>query len=437
MRFIDLFSGLGGFHLALDSLGHVCVFACERDKVLMDLYEKNFGLKPSGDIRDINVGSIPSHEILCAGFPCQPFSKAGNQRGFRCPRNGDLFRYVLDIIKYHLPDYVLLENVANIQKHNFGRTWKFIKKELEELGYSVDAKKLSPHRIGIPQIRERFYIVGSRRGLEKFRWPKEQVSSNLSIKSVLDHNPKDARCLSLRDTYCLESWQQFIEKIPSRENIISPIWSMEFGATYPYKTTTPYSLSIKQLRKYRGSFGKKLKKLDHTQIMNALPSYARVKQSKFPEWKVGFIEQNRKFYNAHKSWINRWLVTHSLLSPSLQKLEWNCKGEKRIIWNYLIQFRASGVRVKRTSASPALVALNTTQVPVVGWERRYMTPKECSRLQSMENLNLLPHNPSKAFKALGNAVNVKVVESIFRSLIINNKPIARLALNDSKSIVVH
>src|SRR3989344_7191352 len=124
MKFIDLFAGLGGFHQALSKLGHECVFACDIDKQLIQLYEKNFGIKPEEDIRKVVIESIPSHNILCAGFPCQPFSKAGDQQGFDCPRNGDLFEYVLKIIKYHKPNYIMLENVANIQTHDNGNTWK-------------------------------------------------------------------------------------------------------------------------------------------------------------------------------------------------------------------------------------------------------------------------------------------------------------------------
>lgn len=91
MRFIDLFAGLGGFHLALRRLGHECVFASEIDDELRELYEKNFGMMPAGNIRDVPNSRIPRHDILCAGFPCQPFSKAGEQNGVECPMWGDLY----------------------------------------------------------------------------------------------------------------------------------------------------------------------------------------------------------------------------------------------------------------------------------------------------------------------------------------------------------
>lgn len=417
MKFIDLFAGLGGFHQALSNLGHECVFASDIDKQLAALYEKNFGITPAGDIRQVAVKDIPKHDILCAGFPCQPFSKAGDQQGFDCPRNGDLFDNILQIIKYHKPDYLMLENVANIQKHNNGETWRHIKKQLENEGYTIDAKQLSPHRFGIPQIRERFFIVGSRNGLQNFSWPDDVINPKLSIKSILDYRPKDARRLSKQVRKCLTAWQNFIDNVPLDEEIPSPLWSMEFGATYPFEDTTPHALGVKELKKYRGSHGKKLSDLSDEEVMNALPSHARTAQEKFPKWKIDFIRQNREFYKKHKKWIDEWMPQILEFPSSLQKLEWNCKGEKRNIWRYLIQFRASGVRVKRPTTSPTLISMTSTQVPIIGWEKRYMTVKECSRLQCMEKLPNLPDNPTKAFEALGNAVNVNLVDSIAKALI--------------------
>ncbi len=169
MDFIDLFAGLGGFHLALQTLGHTCVFASEINPTLQKLYEKNFGLLPVGDIRHVPMTAIPAHDILCAGFPCQPFSKAGDQQGTDCPKWGDLFTYVLNIIKYHKPKYVILENVPNLEKHNQGHTWCAMRTALETVdgaNYQVEARHLSPHHFGIPQIRQRMFIVASR-----LKWP--------------------------------------------------------------------------------------------------------------------------------------------------------------------------------------------------------------------------------------------------------------------------
>jgi DNA (cytosine-5)-methyltransferase 1 len=149
----------------------------------------------------------------------------------------------------------------------------------------------------------------------------------------------------------------------------------------------------------------------------ALPSHAREKRKKFPDWKIRFIRQNRDYYLANRKWIDPWIPTIKAFPSSLQKLEWNCKGEARDIWQYVIQFRASGVRVKRRTKAPSLVAMTTTQVPIIAWERRYMTPRECARLQSMDLLRFLPNRYDDAFAALGNAVNVRIVELIAEALL--------------------
>jgi len=184
MKFIDLFAGLGGFHLALTHLGHECVFGSELDDQLREVYQQNFGLKPEGDIRQISPNKIPAHDILCAGFPCQPFSKAGEQEGFKCPKWGDLFDYVLSVLQSHRPSYALLENVPNLLAHNKGKTWESILSRLRALEYHIDYRKLSPHKFGIPQIRERVFIVASQSPLNGFSWPIPSNPSEPDITSI-------------------------------------------------------------------------------------------------------------------------------------------------------------------------------------------------------------------------------------------------------------
>lgn len=418
MKFIDLYSGLGGFHLALKKLGHNCVFASEIDDNLRQLYKKNFGLVPHGDIREIELSEIPEHDILCAGFPCQPFSKAGGQRGLNCPVWGDLFEYTLKIIEHRKPRYFILENVPNLTRHNNGKTWGLMEKKLLEAGYDVQHQRLSPHQFGIPQIRDRVFIVGSKKSLLNFKWPKTQNQRSLSIKSVLSKNPSHVKKLSKQTIQCLRVWQQFINRFPKDQELPSfPVWSMEFGAKYPYKDQTPYKFFKAKLERSKVKDGRAKQKIEINKNIAKLPSHARDRKAKFPVWKIQFISQNRELYQKNKKWIDDWLPKIRKFPPSLQKLEWNCNGEDRNIWKYIIQIRASGVRVKRPTTSPSLVAMTTTQVPIIAWERRYMTVRECAKLQSMNELKYLPEASTKAFKALGNAVNVQIVTAIVKNLL--------------------
>lgn len=418
MKFIDLFAGLGGFHVGLENLGHECVFACELDKGLRDVYEQNFGLRPEGDICEIKTTDVPAHDILCAGFPCQPFSKAGAQSGFNCPKNGSLFDEVTRIVAHHKPEYVMLENVPNLKRHDDGKTWQQIYATLKQLGYNTDANLYSPHEFGIPQIRQRVMIVARRQSLDGFEWPKPPENPNPLLTDYLKKNPSNARALSKQVVDCLNVWQEFLDAIPKDDQLPSwPIWSMEFGATYSFEDESPFMLAEKRLREFRGSHGKKLTDRYFDNPLDGLPSYARVEEYSFPTWKKSFIRSNRAFYQKHKKVIKAWMPKILEFPPSLQKFEWNCQGAKRNIWDLVIQFRASGVRVKRPSTSPSLVAMTTTQVPIIGWEKRYMTPEECAKLQSLGSLEVLPETDTAAFRALGNAVNATMVEIIAGKLI--------------------
>ena len=411
LRFIDLFAGLGGFHLALRDLGHECVFASEIDTELRSLYEANFNMPCAGDVTRVDASEVPAHDILCAGFPCQPFSKAGFQDGFEHAALGTLFHDILRIASHHKPAWLVLENVANFQRHDDGNTWRVANGSLRELGYEVAIRKLSPHQLGVPQIRERVFIVAHRGALDHFEWPPLQSLSR-TIGDFLDPDPHDARPLPSNLARAIAAWQRFLDLYPHDDELPSfPVWSMEFGATYADWGIDPHRTTLDTMRRQSGSHGMSLGDVrTWTDVWSRLPSYARYPI--FPRWKQRFIQQNRELYARNQHWIDRWLPLLDGLPASLQKLEWNCHGEVRDLSRYILQARPSGIRVKRANWSPALVAQTTTQVPIIGWKERYLTPRECLRLQSMDRLSRLPSGPEAAYRALGNAVNVEVVRRV-------------------------
>jgi len=423
MKFIDLFAGLGGFYKALHKLGHECVFASELDPTLRQVYKENWGIEVHGDIKKIvekEIDSIPKHDILCAGFPCQPFSKAGKQLGREDVR-GTLFDEIVKILEYRKPQYFILENVPFIAKHDNEETWEFMKYELDRIGYAVDYNIYSPQDFGIPQHRKRIFIVGSRNGLKHFNFEKvnKKKVNDIDINRFIELEPQDVKILPKANQNCIKLWQKFISSIPKDVKLPSfPIWGMEFGATYPFEDEFPFLLSEDELAKYKGNFGISLKGMSKEKQLANLPSYARV-ENEFPDWKQRYIKYNRLFYRENQKFIKDIVSKISELpSQSWQKLEWNVGDGERKISEYILQFRASGIRVKKADFFPSLVCTNT-QIPIIGWENRYITKNEALKLQSLNGIKL-PENDNAAFKALGNAVNSYIVELIAQELIIES-----------------
>lgn len=187
LKFIDLFAGLGGFRLALESCGAKCVYSNEWDRDVQKVYFNNFNDMPEGDITKVDEKNIPDHDILCAGFPCQPFSISGKQRGFEDSR-GTLFFDVARIVKEKKPKVVFLENVKNFASHDGGKTLAVVKATMEELGYTFYQKVLNSVNYDMPQKRERIYMVCFRNDLKvkDFSYPKPVKLEKHVIDMLID-----------------------------------------------------------------------------------------------------------------------------------------------------------------------------------------------------------------------------------------------------------
>lgn len=460
MKFVDLFAGIGGFHQALAGLGHECVFASELDEELRAAYVKNFTDMPRGavvgDIRE-SIGRVPDHDILCAGFPCQPFSKSGEQRGMLDKTRGTLFHELLKIIKTKAPRFVILENVGNFSRHDGGNTWKIVRESLENLDYYVQGTEhvtpvrvtdwrdrggpngtkqattnghkpargtglISPHHFGYPQHRERFFIVASKAPLPDPAFPvgNRKCVTDLS-KVVLTKREIGAEWsavqLSAQQRSCIDHWNELLQALPADiEPPSFPLWGDELNASYPFEERTPWGSSMKVL--WDCVPGEFHADANREELLSGLPSYAREQVNQFRGWKIEFIRNNRAWWKSAKRHLPAgWAQGLGEFPPSLRKLEWNVKGGERDIWRYVLQFRPSGLRVRRYTSCPALVAMTTTQIPVLGPERRFITKTEGLLLQGFPPRHVLPASRDNAFRALGNAVHVGVARRIAAHLL--------------------
>ncbi|MFN3941870.1 MAG: DNA cytosine methyltransferase [Flavobacterium sp.] len=221
--FIDLFAGIGGFHLALNSVGATCVFASEWDKFAAETYDKNFHVKPYGDITQISEKDIPKHDILCGGFPCQAFSISGKQKGFDDTR-GTLFFDIARIANFHQPKVLFLENVKNLAKHDQGKTLKTIIKTLEDLDYSVHIKVLNSSNFGLPQNRERVYIVAFHTSLNSssFKFPNPP-NNPICLEDILENNPSNAKVIERNDVVIYKNYSVTNSLFSEMELLNKPI----------------------------------------------------------------------------------------------------------------------------------------------------------------------------------------------------------------------
>ena len=240
-RFIDLFAGIGGMRLAFESTGATCVFSSEWDKYAQKTYEANFGEIPNGDITKIKASEIPKFDILLAGFPCQPFSSIGKREGFEHKTQGTLFYDVARIIDHHKPRAFLLENVSGLLTHDKGKTFKTIISTLHELGYEIEYRILDASDYGVPQKRERIYIVGFKKSKVRsadFHFPRPR-NKKIGIGKFVENGRSD-----LSITKHLQ--KVYIYKIPDgRPEVITP------KSDFPVKTLVA---SYHKIQRLTGTF---------------------------------------------------------------------------------------------------------------------------------------------------------------------------------------
>jgi DNA (cytosine-5)-methyltransferase 1 len=205
IKYIDLFCGLGAFHNAFNSLQteytrYKCVFACDIDDNVRKIYNENYGIEPDGDINNISIDSIPDFDILCGGFPCQPFSIAGKKEGFEDKAKGNLFYSILRIIDKKTPNTIVLENVKNLVSINGGETFNTIIDELQNRGYIVSWKVIDSKYFNSPQSRQRLFIIGCLN--KKYEFPLEPSKIVSHVSSIIDTT--ETTYLDYEDKYRLE-----------------------------------------------------------------------------------------------------------------------------------------------------------------------------------------------------------------------------------------
>ena len=382
IKYIELFSGIGAFTQAIENLTYVnaeCVFAADINVSCANVYRNNYNVESLCDITLQNEKKIKKHDLCFFSPPCQAFSKSGHQKGFEDTR-GTLIYDVFRILQEKKPRFILMENVRNLVSHNDGKTISTINDALRNLGYRIPNMPiiLSPHYFGVPQTRERAFLPGiyDPENVDKpleIKFDRFFTKDECTINDILDHAYDDD--LSLRisehEENVLNIWNEFYQGLDVKV-IGFPVW-------YDY-------------------------------------FYDKQLDEKMPQWKKDFIIKNKDLYFRNKKHIDKWAKKHNYLkglTPTQRKFEWQAGEKIESVWDGIIQFRPSGVRVKRPTESPTLVAM--VHVPIIGKYKRYLTIKEAAKLQSFPSgYNFNNESDFNAYKQLGNAVNVEVIYQVFK-----------------------
>lgn len=427
-RFIDLFAGVGGFHAALKAYGGECVYAVEIDKHAAAVYERNWGRNPLGDITDDandEQVTVPAHDVLAAGFPCQPFSKSGFQRGMDETR-GTLYWNILKIIERHKPTVVLLENVRNLAGPRHSHEWQVIIETLREQGYRVSETPaifsphlLPPERGGRPQVRERVFItathnptgLGNGLDVKPVALPSTRVDGfdpkvEWQLEELLDDSHNIPGCeLSTSERLWIDAWDEWVRtwyaKTGGRRPPGFPIWADSW--------------------------------LDFPSVVNRfgfVPTHRDLMADDraLPQWKAGHLAKNYALYAEHHDWIADWADRWGLYSPafpaSRRKLEWQAQDAPRL-WDTVMHMRPSGIRAKAPTYLPALVAI--TQTSIIGPRERRLSPRETARLQGLpDTYDFGDQRPALTYKQMGNGVNVGAVWHILREHVRRDEDVLKL-----------
>jgi DNA (cytosine-5)-methyltransferase 1 len=437
-KFIDLFAGIGGFHHALSAIGGECVLTCEFDKHCEKIYKNTFkdvGNKTKfvSNIREITRTDIddelalrtkeeinelvPDHDIICGGFPCQPFSKSGEQKGIKDKTRGTLFFDIMQIVEAKKPSYIFLENVRNISGPRHVDTWKTVIDSIRNLGYQVSSEPLifSPHLLspemdGAPQVRDRVFILGVRNDIDSNQILNISIfNENLKLKKYWDPDKWRIKDLLIPDSN-ISNINSY--KIKDDEEVYLEAWNY-FVENFEHDNLPGFPIQVFAWKK--------------------TPTISE----EMYDWEKTFLTKNSIFYNENKTFLDdfvkmKWGKEQKTVLEfpfSRQILEWQARRyhstkKGRTLKDLVIQFRPSGIRVKPPTYLPALVAI--TQTSVVGPKLRKnarsfrkLTPTEASRLQGIpdEVFNTDIVDEKQKYKQLGNAVNVGIVRSVAKILL--------------------